>query len=341
MSGRRRFCAKPFRHLEIVAGGDAYLCCSDWLPLTVGNVRREPAARLWNGAIAQGIRRSILDDSFRWCTGCPHLATVSHSVRWADEVDEPALRSLMRDGVTTQPEIGVLNLAYDRTCNLSCPSCRTDVIVAHGAEYQRLEDLQAQLLAGDLLSRVRLLYLTGSGDPFASRLFRELARSLEPARYPRLRLRLHTNAQLFTAAAWEALGPARALVREVEVSIDGASAATYHENRRGGSWETLLDNLGFVARLRAAGALQLLQISFVVQANNWREMGAFVDLGDRLSVDQVYFSELRNWGTFSPDEHAARAVHFSGHPEHASFREALASDPRLHRAHVVLGALAG
>jgi hypothetical protein len=291
-----------------------------------------------NGPIAQQIRASILDNSFRYCGACPFLETTTGFVQRADDQLAPAHRALLENGVTVVGRIGTLNLAYDRTCNLSCPTCRTGLHVARGDEYERLAALQARLLDRDLLSRLSCLYVTGSGDPFASRLFRDLLRAIDPARYPRLSIRLHTNALLWTPQAWTELGPARVLVGQVEVSIDAATPQTYAINRRGGDWETLLGNLGFIAHLRREGAFCDLQISFVVQTNNWRQMPAFVELGRRHAVDRVFFSKLRNWGTFTEGEYRARAVHLPEHQENEQFRASL-NHPALAQPNVLLGEL--
>jgi MoaA/NifB/PqqE/SkfB family radical SAM enzyme len=211
-------------------------------------------------------------------------------------------------------------------------------VVASGDHFDAIEKLQRRLLEGDLLERIDLLNVTGSGDPFASRLYRDLLRSIDPARYPGLRLRLHTNGLLFTVESWSDLGPVRARVQEVEVSIDAASAATYALNRRGGKWMTLITNLDFIASLRRDGPVGALQFSFVVQANNWREMPAFVEMAMQYRVDRIFFSALRNWNTFGPQEYAQRAVHLPGHSQHAAFIASL-TDPRLQRPEVTLGEL--
>jgi hypothetical protein len=336
-SARRRFCAKPFRHLEITEGGEAYLCCSGWLPQSIGNVRQAPATTLWNGPQARAVRRSILDDSFEFCTGCPFLDSVTGPVHYVDELADREERALVAAGAEVADRIVWLNLAYDRTCNLACASCRSELVVVAGDAYRDLRELHDRLFADALLERIEWLYLTGSGDPFASRLYRELLRSIDPARYPRLKVRLHTNGLLFTPEAWNDLGPVTARVRDVEVSIDAASPATYARNR-GGPWETLLQRLAFIAYLRRRGPVRRLQLSFVVQANNWREMSPFVDLGEAFNADCVYFSALRNWGTFSPDEYARRAVHDARHPEHTAFIASLA-DPRFRGPRVSLGDL--
>jgi radical SAM protein with 4Fe4S-binding SPASM domain len=335
---RRRFCAKPFQNLEVAQNGDVYLCCQGWLPVSVGNVWTDDISSIWNGPRAQELRRSILDDSFRHCTACPFLSTVTAPVHYADEVHDQDERVILDSGAVVAGDPRMLNLAYDRTCNLSCPSCRTELVVASGSRIAALSDMQGRLLQGDLLNRIEWLYVTGSGDPFASRLYRELLRSIEPERYPRLRVKLHTNALLFTAEAWSDLGAVRSRVGEVEVSVDAACAATYAMNRRGGRWETLLENLAFIASLRRDGPVGFLQLSFVVQANNWREMPAFVGLGERFAVDRVFFSALRNWNTFSHEEFLRRAVHLPDHPEHRDFAASL-TDHRLRQHFVTLGEL--
>jgi MoaA/NifB/PqqE/SkfB family radical SAM enzyme len=136
-------------------------------------------------------------------------------------------------------------------------------------------------------------------------------------------VKLHTNGPLFTPDAWIDLGPVRSRVSEVEVSIDAATAATYAANRRGGDWEALLQRLGFISTLRRNHDIDCVQISFVIQSNNWREMAAFVDLGESFGVDRILFTALRNWGTFAEAEYRRRAVHRPDHPEHDEFVRSL------------------
>jgi len=339
VTGRRRFCAKPFQYLEVASDGQAYLCCPSWLPTSIGYVQEQSLPEMWNGRAARELRESILNGSFAFCTGCPFLKTTTGTVRYVDEITDPVERDLVDSGSRTVERVTWLNLAYDHTCNLSCPSCRRALFVSTGAEYDRLKKLQDRLLRQGILAELDWLYVTGSGDPFASRLFRTLLRSIAPADYPRLRIKLHTNAQLFTPAAWRDIGAARGSVRAVEVSIDAACADTYGVNRRGGEWQTLIENLEFIGSLRRSGDLGYLQFSFVVQRNNWREMADFVALGRRFGVDCVLFTALRNWNSFSRAEYLDRAVHLPAHPEHAGFQSALCQ-PVLRNELVLLGDLA-
>ena len=63
-----------------------------------------------------------------------------------------------------------INCSYDRSCNLSCPSCRAKVIVESRAK-DRVLRIQKRLTE-EALPEARLLYITGSGDPFGSPFFR-------------------------------------------------------------------------------------------------------------------------------------------------------------------------
>ncbi len=302
---RRRWCSKPFEHMEIGKDGDVFLCCPGWQPASIGNVLDTPALEIWQGAPAKAIRESIRTDTFRWCTACPVLASVTGAVHHVEAAPIPST-----------DRIAVLNLAYDRTCNLTCPSCRTAPITHNtGPAYDRLQEIQNRVLP--LFPYVDLLNITGSGDPFASRTYRDLLRSLDPAAYPNMRLRLHTNALLFTHAVWETLGSAREMLTTVLVSIDAATPETYSVNRRGGDWATLRRNLAFVSRLG-----RTLRLCFVVQANNWREMPAFVTMARGYGA-VVQFQKLRSWITYSPEEYTSRAVHLAEHPERGAFLQLL------------------
>jgi len=65
-----------------------------------------------------------------------------------------------------------------------------------------------------------------------------------------------------------------------------------------------------------------------VQANNYKEMVDFVELGRRHHCDVVAFQQISDWGVMPPGEFAARAIQPPNHPEHATFIEVL-SGPRL------------
>lgn len=322
------FCSKPFEHGEITPGGDLFCCCPDWLPTPLGNLHEQTLNSAWNSTVAQDIRHSILDGSYKYCDAakCPLLA--SKTLPPADSVLNERMRSVIDNKLTELPYSPVvLNLCYDRSCNLSCPSCRPKIIMAKGEEHQKNLKLQTELLDSGL-SDTEMLIVTGSGDPFGSYLYRELLTSLDSSAYPRLTVKLMTNGQLFTPAAWNYWHKLHSSIRVVAISIDAATDATYRIVRRGGELKTLLENLDFVSQLRRNSQLDCLEISFVVQQLNYREIPSFIRLGKSYGVDIISFAHISDWGTYGPEAFVQQCVHDPSHPQHQEYLDILA-DPIL------------
>ena len=63
-----------------------------------------------------------------------------------------------------------------------------------------------------------------------------------------------------------------------------------------------MENLLYIGQQRENGNLEVFRLNFVVQSKNVREMGEFVELARRLNANEVWFTEIRNWGTYSHEE---------------------------------------
>src|SRR5262249_3180592 len=141
----------------------------------------------------------------------------------------------------------IVKLCHDDSCNLSCPSCRTEMIVANRERQAQLDKMLNEFIV-PFLADAKTLWLSGDGDPFASRHYRDiLRRTAETNRL--VRIDLHTNAMLCDERAWDDCFLA-GRVDLVQVSIDAASQGTYSVVRRGGNFERLLSNLEFLGQLR-------------------------------------------------------------------------------------------
>jgi hypothetical protein len=328
-TGERLFCSKPFQWFEVFQGneiGDIYLCCPTWLNKIVGNLQHQTVAEIWNGEKAQEIRRSIQDGSFRYCDRktCPYLQTETGPVQRVEDITDQDLKDAIEGDLTILPYgPRAINCSYDRSCNLSCPSCRSELIIEDKNKDQILSTQNR--IQTEALTDAHLLYITGSGDPFGSPYFRRWLQTMKLADMPNLKeIYLHTNAMSWTPRMWETIPPdIRLLIRDTEISIDAATAKTYSINRRGGDFTKLTDNLKFISSLRKNGSLRNVKISMVVQENNFLEMPAFVDLGRRMAFDNVFFTQLINWGTYAEDDYAARCVHLPAHPRHGELRDLL------------------
>jgi MoaA/NifB/PqqE/SkfB family radical SAM enzyme len=317
--------------------GDVFLCCPPWLDTPIGNILAQSVEEIWNGKIAQEIRRSIFDGSFEYCdrSKCPFLQTLSGPVQRVEEVVDEDLKIVVDKHLTTLPYgPREINCAYDMSCNLHCPSCRTEVVV-EVKNSQEILEIQNKIKK-EALKEAHLLYITGSGDPFGSPFYRRWILAMKSEEMPCLRnIHIHTNALLWTPRMWNEIPvDIRQLIKSTEISIDAASPETYSVNRRGGTFEKLLKNLYLISNLRKLGPLDSVTISMVVQENNFMEMPDFVRLGKRHNFDFVYFSRLLNWGTYTEEDYRKRAIHLPNHPKHFKLIEILEKeifkDPIVH-----------
>ena len=340
------FCRSPFEHLEISPSGDVHLCSPGWVKGSVGNLGKQTLKEIWHGEKAKALRASVMNGSYQEClsTMCPHLQALdagSQPVPYSPIESFEAPRSPHAKkiaGGETPPGPSKVNVAFDVTCNLSCPSCRKGPLGLRPGtpEWQKAEKMAGSIISA--LPLIRRLNIAGNGEPFASRLYWKILTSIDKALHPSLRVMLHTHALLFTPDRWKELSKAHGLIDTIEVSIDAASAETYALNRRGGSFETLLERLAFLAKLRQEGAIQRFIVSFVVQANNFREMPAFIELGRSVKADVISFGRLDDWGSFPAAILTNRSVHREDHPEHAEFVRVL-SEPVFSESDVFLGNL--
>lgn len=323
-----RFCPKPFEYFEISATGDVHVCCPSYLPVPIGNINESTAEAIWAADIAVELRRSVSDGSFRYCSRM-HCGVIAN--RRLPPREEPA-PSTASTGAAPLPKM--VNLSHDRSCNLSCPSCRTEHYVAKKDEQDRLSRMLEESIM-PILRQAEIVNITGSGDPFASNHFRSVLRRINRRDYPNLRIDLQTNGVLWDERAWEEL-ELSGLVRQAVISVDAARPETYAIVRRGGHLGRLLQNLAFIRDLRKRREIKQLKLLFVVQALNFREMPAFVRLGEEFSADRVVFHMIRRWQSYSEKEFSRHFIGSAAHPDHQEFLELLRA-PELAQPFVELG----
>jgi MoaA/NifB/PqqE/SkfB family radical SAM enzyme len=316
------FCPAPFESFELCSNGDVHTCCPAWLPVPIGNFHRQSAEEIWNSPAAQAIRRSILDGTFRHCSRLHCPAIVNRRLPRRADLKDPYHREIVaRKLVRLERRPARVLMSQDRSCNLSCPSCRTKTILAKKHEQDRLNEIFEEVIV-PLLRDARQVKVTGSGDPFASGHFRYVLKRLNRGEFPHLNVQLQTNGLLFDRRAWQEL-ELEGLVESVWVSIDAARPETYAIVRRGGSFSKLLRNFGFLAALRRQGQIRQLRLDFVVQALNFREMPEAVVIARSFGFDAIYFQMIRNWGTFTAAEFDRHFIGSPDHPDYGEFLEVL------------------
>ena len=270
--------------------GDVYPCCPGWLKddtnpagYDFGNLYTDKWEDIWNGEKAQEFRKSILDGSFKYCNEnlCPHLQNVHSKPNVGSIEGAPAVRKMKdiellykekgeyhRDIIENQltklklaPD--VMKMDYDRSCNLSCPSCRIELITPRGKEFELIEKIQNSVIKV-IQEGTRKLYITGTGDPFGSATLRKFLLNFKKKDFPSVKtIRLHTNGVKWTKEIWNKMSDLHGLVTDAEVSIDAATKNTYGKVRRGGDWDQLMKNLKFIPK-----EVPWFGMSMVVQDTN-------------------------------------------------------------------------
>ncbi|MET0553962.1 MAG: radical SAM protein [Vicinamibacteria bacterium] len=334
---RGRYCKVPFEKLALSDDG-ARLCCPSYVPKVVGDPKTQTLDEIWNSPAAIEIRRSIVDGDYRYCRDlCPVI--VQDKLPTVDEL-APGVWAAAVAGAKAPLPTGPRHLAllHDRSCNLSCPSCRATVIAATARERAEFQVILDRVIRPAFPS-LRVLEFAG-GEILASAHLKNVALSIDPAAAPDLRIAIMSNGTLFDRAAWEQLRNIHGIVKLVYVSLDAATAGSFQELRRGGSWPETLANVEFLSTLRRDGLIEQFGLTFVVQQRNFREMRAFAELGLRLGCDRVMFHELVDFGTYAPGGYAARNVCDPAHPQHQELLAVL-RDPVFAEPCVELSALHG
>jgi len=325
-----KICRKPFEYLEIGTPLEGrvpcYSCCPTILPNVTGDMSKDSLDEVWNSEEYKKIRASILDGSYKYCKTdlCPEIQSENLLDIGVIE-DKSILDAYFNGELSLKSKPKEINLSYDQTCNLACPTCRTDFITKP-TDKQRvlMEKITKDLLDRDL-SDTKLIACS-SGDPFVGEYFRKLLFELEGDKHPGMTIQIMTNGVLFNQQAWQKMHKIHSNLSMVCISIDAATESTYQITRRGGNWKLLMDNLNFISGLRSRGEIPFLRIDFVVQDHNFLEIPAFVELGERLGVDQVFFQKVANWGTFSDEEYRKRCIYDESHPQFNEFYKIITSD---------------
>ncbi|MBT3586590.1 MAG: radical SAM protein [Halobacteriovoraceae bacterium] len=342
MSLKNKFCPRPFEYLEINYPRQGkipcYACCPSTLPVEIGDISRESSLEMWNSPALIKIRESILDGSYSYCDRdlCPEIKEDRLLDR--NYLFDNFHKEIVKNHTTKMQAPKVINFANDRSCNLSCPSCRNEsIMLTDGDDYQQLEAIHQQI-EKELFPFLDKIILCSAGDPFASKLYRKLLLEMDGQRYPQLKIQIVSNGLLFTPEIWQKMEKIQNNIGDVYISVDASTPEVYSVVRRGGNFTDLLENLKFLAALRKKGALQHLQLDFVVQKNNYHDMPGFIKLGKELGVDRVFFQKIINWGTYTESEFLDQAIWMEQHPEHLQFKKLLSkkcfADPIVKRGNL-------
>ena len=303
--GLSTFCPRPFDTVLIDKQGSCYLCeCTSWLPQSAGNLHIQSLEDIVNSKMARELQTSITDGSYRYCNNkqCSYLLdTREETKQWKSFLPNRQIKNI--------------RLAIDDSCNLSCPSCRTHQIF----ERDRLQLRKRYQLADKIVEYVKKqshtinIHVGSDGDPFASLIYRYFVKEIKDL--PNVRFTIQTNGLLIEKMHQRH----QTLFEKLDIlnlSIDGATKPTYELLRRGGSYEKIIENLESAKQLKKRYGFKFI-LHFVVQAENYQEMPAIVELAEKYGADRIWLNKITNWNTFKDFE--SKNITDPAHPDYLSY----------------------
>ena len=309
-----RFCPKLFTWLEIDMHGKAWMCCPSWLPYPIGNVLEQTLEEIWNGEKAQLLRKQIFTGEWKYCQHdfCPEIAGDRLPF-----IDNNTPKS------TVAPLPTKINFSNDESCNLRCPSCRVDkLLFTEGPMYERrklINDKVFNMLFTVPNDRHFSINVTGSGDPFASKIYREMLSRIDGSKFPNLTVDLQTNGVMFTPKNWNRIHKIQKNLGRIAISFDAGTKDTYeNKTRLGGDWDLLLDNCKHLDKQVSTYPNMKIAYEFVVQTDNYKEMRKYIRTIDKQfpNADSIEFSLVTDWGTWSKDVYEQKCIWKKTHPEY-------------------------
>ena len=322
-------CIRPFSEAQIMANGDVLGCCPSWVNnYKLGNLKKKSLKEIWNDKPAQEFRKIILDGSFRFCNenSCPLLQSKTGEVLHKSKLENAWWPEIIDD---IKHEKTILShdplhyqLAYDRSCNLSCPSCRPELIYAVGDERKMIDAFQKEITSN--IKTARRITVTPSGDAFASITFRNFLINLKESDAPNLNgINILTNGILLKKYWNELSEYTRSKITCISVSIDATTKEVYEKIRRGGTFETLIENLEFI---RDNIKLDHFCISTVIQKDNYHQLSDYISFAKKFKCNKVQYQifepDFRIWGEHSYiNEWKDKAIQEKTHPLYSDFKK--------------------
>lgn len=328
-----KFCGRPWEFLEIHDDGGlkVYNCCPNWVNHNdLGRMEyNTDFENVWNGLKSQEFRKSILDGSFKYCNKieCPFIQ--NNSLPDKNDIltgkHGNYYKSIVENETIISENSNFINLCYDVSCNLKCPSCRPNLWYlskfTNFNEFETKRKFQEKLL--EYLykcTRPITVNVTGSGDPFGSKLFWDFLQSIDGKLNSNIEITLQTNGVLFTEENWEKLKKIHCNVIKTVISLDAGTEETYNYTRRGGDWNKLMRNLEFISSLYKQDKIKYVRLDCVVQNKNYKEINKFINISKKYNF-YCYLSRIVNWGrgTYTNEEFKEHNIFDVNHPNHQHF----------------------
>lgn len=316
---RGKYCYHPFNTVTIDSKGDCFVCvCQAWLPISVGNILDfNSLTDIVRSPKAREIQASIIDGTYKYCDhNTCHLIT----------------RNGLEGRISHRPDtVNWIVFAIDESCNLTCPSCRTEMMFHNkGPEFDKRMAISNHITKLIQEHHHFLKFtLSGDGDPFASHVYRNILENLQLGKDSPVEIEIVTNG-ILVKSHWDRMAGVHDNVMRFKISFDAGSPETYAVTRRGGDWNKLIESCQHIIKWKQKNYSNMeIVANFVVQNSNYRDIHKYVRLAQELGFDEISFQKVVDWGKWTNNgvnyfiEHAVwmdthpnypELVHILNHP---------------------------
>ncbi len=350
-----RYCGYFYNRAEITSSGRVFMCCPNWLPVIIGDLKTQTMKEIWNGPTAQKVRQQIFDgNNWPLCRHktCPKINQNEliyikdiDAKRFSDnpnDFDYHQLSDWEVNAIKNKSTVAEffphdIQIGTDESCNLRCPSCRAGKIMyTSGKLYEKRKSITDKIF-DEILDTPKdypiKMWVTGGGDPFGSKIFRERLQTLDLSDRPNTEIHFQTNGVMLTPKVWNSISKIHNNIGSIIFSFDAGKKETYENlTRIGGHWDPLVKNVDYIFNNYDNYENFHLNHNFVVQTCNYKEIPDFLQMvverwvKPNIKESMATFSLILDWGHMS--DYDERAIWKNTHPEHEDFLRVL-QDPRL------------
>jgi len=285
---KKYVCLQPFRYMDVQPMGQ-YVCCPSWCPVDIGQT--DDLGKNWKSEKTHQIRESMIDGSYKFCNHkiCPSLSALKNNEQIVSSFFITKEEFEQRFNIKNTEDLKNFNglpeeilFGFDRSCNLKCPSCRINMIpnddvesLAHQEKLKTLDSIEKSFSPN-----LKQLMITGSGDPFYSKIYRDYLVNFDKEMYPNLEnIHIITNGVLLNEKMWGSLN-CKEFIKSIEISVDAGCKETYENvTRLNGDWDKLISNIDFLSRQKS---IRIITFSMVISKHNYKEMLKLYDLIEKI-----------------------------------------------------------
>ena len=266
-----KLCTEPWSTITVANNGEVKPClCPHWHRVgVIGNLLRQSLQEVMTSDVLKKFQQRILGGDYSYC---------ENSCAYKDHVTDKDPDVIKKLNLPKK-----IVLAIDKNCNLACGSCRIKNV------FSSKPDKNAEVILNRLYDSYREkeveIQFDGLGDLFASKAYNNF---LQKKFGSNVKFHIITNGNLLTKNE-KLINKIKDNILSIDVSLDAANSKTYKEVR-GGVFNLVKDGIKMCTSLGIK-----TNLSFVVQAKNYKELTKFWEIGVQLGCGQTMFHMIRRW----------------------------------------------